>query len=198
VRRGGNWSIPGSFRKQHSIADRATFLPPALQSIEISGRDFAEIREISEPGENTPSAMDRKLPLLLLFAAVIAVAACLAIIADRRSHSPLAAVKNRLLYLQVSGMIPTNEPVVDVSEILSGPPFAGVVKNCIVSNVPGSRDRDPMEVVVIDIKRDDGRAFVMVAGPATTAEIDAAKRLAPGHTYEFPEALEISPDEISR
>jgi hypothetical protein len=139
--------------------------------------------------------MEKKLPLLSLAAVVIAVAAGLAIAAYRRSPSPLAAVKNRLLYLQVSGMIPTNEPVVDVSEVLAGPPFTGVVKNCLVTNVPASRDRDPMEVMVIDVKRDDGQAFVIVAGPATTSEIDAAKRLAPGHTYEFPEALEGSPNE---
>jgi hypothetical protein len=180
------------------MTDRAIFRRHAPRSIEISGRVFAESHASREPGETTPPAMDKKLPLLLLAAAVIVAAACLAILAYRRSHSPLAAVKNRLFYLQVSGMIPANEPVVDVSEILSGPPFAGVVKNCIVSNVPGSRDRDPMKVVVIDINRDDGQAFVVVAGPATTAEIDAAKRLAPGHTYEFPDALEISPNELSR
>jgi hypothetical protein len=130
--------------------------------------------------------MDKKLAFLLL----AAVAACFGVLAYRRSQSPAAAIQNRLLYLQVSGIIPTGEPVVDVSEILSSPSFFGVVTNCIVTNVPGSRGRDPMDVVVININRDDGPPFVMVAGPATQAELDAAKRLMPGHTYQFPEALE--------
>ena len=134
--------------------------------------------------------MDKKLSLLLL----AAVGACLGILAYRRPQSPAAAVQNRLLYLQVSGVIPTGEPVVDVSEILSGPPFTGVVTNCIVTNVPGSRGRDPVDVIVINIQRDDGPPFVMVAGPATNAELDAAKRLMPGHSYQFPEALEMSPN----
>jgi hypothetical protein len=136
--------------------------------------------------------MDKKLSLLLLAGVV---AACLAFAMYRRSHSPAALIRNRLFYLQVSGMIPTSEPTVDVSEILAGPPFMGVVKNCIVTNAPGAYGGDPVDIVVIDIKRDDGLAFVMVAGPATQAELEAAKRLTPGHAYQFPEALEISPNE---
>lgn len=81
--------------------------------------------------------------------------------------------------------------MVDVSEILSGPPFLGVITNCIVTNVPESRDHGPVDVVVIDMKRDDGMAFLLVAGPATKAELDAAKGMMPGHAYQFPEALEI-------
>ena len=139
--------------------------------------------------------MEKKLPLLSLAAVATAVAAGLALIcsASPVAFTPCRGQEPASLPSEVSGLIPTNEPVVDVSEILSGPPFAAVVKNCLVTKVPASRNRDPMEVVVIDIKRDDGQCFRRRrrTGHHRPRSMPR-KRLAPGHTYDFPEALEAS------
>jgi hypothetical protein len=154
--------------------------------------DVDEFGKSARLEQSRSAAMSKKLSLLL---AIALLAVCFAIIAYRRSHSPSAVIRSQLFYLGLSGIIPMSEPAVDVSEIMARPSFAGVVTNCIVTNVPRSREGDRVDVVVIDVKREDGLAFLMVAAPATKAELDAAKRLMPGHAYEFPEALETPPND---
>ena len=84
-------------------------------------------------------------------------------------------------------------PGVPLSRLMSEPPFVGTVVESNTASVPAKDGTGLVAFLSIEVKREDGTRFAITALPATAAQVEAAKRLRPGQSYRFPEALATSP-----
>lgn len=82
---------------------------------------------------------------------------------------------------------------VPLARFLSEPPFVGLVVRCDFGTVPSLDGTGEVNFFAIDVKREDGTQFAITALPASAADVEAAKRLKPGQSYRFPDALREAP-----